>query len=375
MRIRIIAILLIFMASLSFESTAQSRIKNLSKLYKKSISSVVLIKSEYFRYDENTQEIYNTYTIGAGFFVSSDGLVVSTDHLFNKIKVVEDFIDDVTVVRSVYTFDRATIFYNNKPYEADIVAISPELEFGILKLKNPDREIFPALLIGDSTEISIGDPVFLIGNPGGLEKVLKTGIAGQLLPIGVGGPNVESLYISGITLYTDMGVGKGDSGGPVFDKLGRAIGIANFSSNYLNLSGVSLITEQIKKAIEYAKNNTILQKTVFKCDFYTAYPLDISLLNQEMALKDISIYRTLLQIPPNLNNGVVLFKVKELGFMDKDVIVEFNNQPILNIPDFLKKVANTPVGKSIKFKLYRNGKVMEFYTILGTETLVWKINP
>ncbi|MDU6060592.1 MAG: trypsin-like peptidase domain-containing protein [Enterobacter sp.] len=110
---------------------------------------------------------------------------------------------------------------DGRDYQAALVGTSPAHDIAVLKIgvgfKRP-----PAVPVGTSADLKVGQKVFAIGNPFGLDWTLTTGIVSALdrsLPGEAGGPAIDHL------IQTDAAINPGNSGGPLLDSAGRLIGI------------------------------------------------------------------------------------------------------------------------------------------------------
>lgn len=110
----------------------------------------------------------------------------------------------------------------DKSMDADIVAVEPEKDLAVLRLRDFDPRNSPAPIpIGRSSDLQVGQSVLAIGNPFGLDDTLTTGIISAL------GRNIDGIAgrpISGC-IQTDAAINPGNSGGPLLDSHGRLIGI------------------------------------------------------------------------------------------------------------------------------------------------------
>jgi 2-alkenal reductase len=139
---------------------------------------------------------------GSGFVWDADGHVVTNNH------VVEG-------ARSVYVQLDA-----GEPIEARIVGTSPDYDLAVVQLNRPPRNLRP-IPLGTSRELRIGQSVFAIGNPFGLQRTLTRGIVSALdreLP------TTEYREVAGV-IQTDAAINPGNSGGPLLDSAGRLIGV------------------------------------------------------------------------------------------------------------------------------------------------------
>jgi S1-C subfamily serine protease len=105
-------------------------------------------------------------------------------------------------------------------FKAEVVGVAPDKDLAVIRIKAP-REKLPPISIGTSSDLKVGQSVYAIGNPFGLDQTLTTGIISAL------GREIESLTrrpIQGV-IQTDAAINPGNSGGPLLDSVGRSIGV------------------------------------------------------------------------------------------------------------------------------------------------------
>ena len=152
---------------------------------------------------------------GSGFIVSSDGLVLTNNH------VVED-AEEIVVRLS-----------DRRELTAEVVGTDPRSDLAVLRIEGDD---FPTVKMGDSSQLKVGEWVLAIGSPFGFDYSVTAGIVsakGRSLPTQFGENYVP--YIQ-----TDVAINPGNSGGPLFDLEGRVVGInSQIYSNSGGFMGVS----------------------------------------------------------------------------------------------------------------------------------------
>ncbi|NLF09127.1 MAG: trypsin-like serine protease, partial [Pirellulaceae bacterium] len=115
---------------------------------------------------------------------------------------------------------RVTLF-DGKSYDAQLVGGDPDTDVAVLKIDAPAETLFPAVF-GSSTDLLVGQRVFAIGNPFGLERTLATGIISSLnrsIPGRSGRRSLRSI------IQIDAAINPGNSGGPLLDTRARMIGM------------------------------------------------------------------------------------------------------------------------------------------------------
>jgi S1-C subfamily serine protease len=139
---------------------------------------------------------------GSGFIWDKQGHIVTNFHVLQGASAA-----------------RATLA-NQKSFRASLVGASPDHDLAVLRIDAPAALLFP-VPVGTSDDLQVGQKVFAIGNPFGLDQTLTTGIISALNRAidGVGGRKIEGV------IQTDAAINPGNSGGPLLDSAGRLIGV------------------------------------------------------------------------------------------------------------------------------------------------------
>jgi serine protease Do len=144
--------------------------------------------------------------LGSGFFVNKEGYLITNYHVIagEKRIAVTQFIKEGTALRKVIH------------KEVEIIAVAPFHDLAVLKLKNFDTEITP-VNFAPTEDLHVGETVFAIGNPLGLERSVTEGVISQ----------THRNFGGILYLQIDAPVNPGNSGGPLFNTRGQVIGIIN----------------------------------------------------------------------------------------------------------------------------------------------------
>ena len=192
-------------------------------IYKKNVDSVVSIEVRNER----------SASFGTGFIISEAGYIVTNYH-------VVDTAGSVIVT-----------LYDDRQFNAEIVGYEENNDIAVLKI-SPDEKI-QSLVYGKSSDLSVGDNVYIIGNPlGGLTFTLTTGVVSALNRLVSTGNGLE------INMFqTDAAVNSGNSGGPVFDEHGYVVGIASAKYASSSIEGLSFCIpiDDVRSMIDDIINN------------------------------------------------------------------------------------------------------------------------
>jgi len=116
---------------------------------------------------------------------------------------------------------RATVtLWDHSTYDADLVGIAPNYDLAVLRI-NAQASTLRPIPIGESRDLQVGQKVFAIGNPFGLDESLTTGVVSAL------GRTIQAVTGRPIedVIQTDAAINPGNSGGPLLDSAGRLIGV------------------------------------------------------------------------------------------------------------------------------------------------------
>ncbi len=140
---------------------------------------------------------------GSGVIIRSDGYILTNNH------VVEGA-------------DRISVTIGVEDVEAKVVGTDPTTDLAVVKI---DRTGLPAIDVGSSKDLKVGQFVAAVGSPFGLEKTVTTGIVSALQRAGSASESGQSLTTYTNLIQTDAAINPGNSGGALVDEQGKLIGI------------------------------------------------------------------------------------------------------------------------------------------------------
>ena len=141
-----------------------------------------------------------TLSWGSGTIIHESGFIVTNDHVANT------------------EGQQVVVLQDGRQFPYTVVAANPQEDLALIRVM-PDQPLMP-LELGRSDDLMLGEPVLVIGNPGGLTHTISTGIITGVNRVGGGGATM----LTGM-IQTDAPVNGGNSGGPMINALGQLIGI------------------------------------------------------------------------------------------------------------------------------------------------------
>lgn len=177
--------------------------KSTIQLFERASPSVVYITSLTRQRDIFSSDIFEIpQGTGSGFIWDSAGYIVTNLHVIMDASAAEVTLHDHT------------------RYKAALVGVDPSKDIAVLRIQAPANRL-PPITVGTSKDLKVGQKVFAIGNPFGLDYSLTTGVVSAL---GRTISSVNGRKIEGV-IQTDAAINPGNSGGPLLDSAGRLIGI------------------------------------------------------------------------------------------------------------------------------------------------------
>ena len=168
--------------------------------------------------------------MGSGFFINEDGYLITNYHVIERETRIE-----ITVFRKAKNG-----FEKEKYKNVKIEAINPFVDLALLRIEDlGDRKVDFAYL-GDIDRIRVGEKVFAIGNPLGLERTVTDGV------ISTRNRAFEGL----VYIQTNADINPGNSGGPLFNLAGEVVGVTNMGYIFLGGLGFAIPVDYVKHFIE-----------------------------------------------------------------------------------------------------------------------------
>ena len=312
------------------------------ELFKKASPSVVHITSLGVQRDlfsMNVQQVPRG--TGTGFVWDTAGHVVTNFHVIQGANGAKVTLAD------------------QSSYDATLVGAFPDRDLAVLKIEAP-REKLPPLSLGTSRDLQVGQRVYAIGNPFGLDQTLTIGIVSAL------NREIESFNnrtIRGV-VQTDAAINPGNSGGPLLDSAGRLIGV---NTQIASPSGASA---GIGFAIPVDEVNRIVPRLIRDGRFVRP-ALGVTAGSQQLhrALK-LPKGVAIVQVgrnSPAARAGLQPFSRGSRGeIVMGDVITAINDEPVESLDDMLAALERRQPGEAVTLKVWREGRTRSVETRLSS---------
>ena len=326
------------------------------KAAQKSLDAVVHIKTEiltanssyndffwpFREYMDHNQQKQNSYTaFGSGVIISSDGYIVTNNHVVNGA-------------------DKISVKFNDgHEARATIVGLDPSTDLALIKVELND---LPFLSYGDSDELQVGDWVLAVGNPFNLTSTVTAGIvSAKARNINILGSRsaIESF------IQTDAVVNRGNSGGALVNTEGQLVGInaaiASHTGVYEGYSfaiPVNIVKKVVDDLMEYGEiQRAYIGVQIQNVDADLAKKLD---LDQVQGVYIAGVVE---------NSGAA-----DAGLIEGDIIMSIDDKPTHTVSSLMGVIAQYRPGTSVLVLVNRDNSTEKFDVILknenGTTTIV-----
>lgn len=294
-----------------------------SEVYASTVNSVVSINCSAVSTNIFGQQTESASS-GSGFIYTADGYIVTNQHVVANASSI-----NVTL-------------YNGDTYPATLVGSDSDYDVAVLKI---DAKDLPAVTLGSSTDVNVGDTVLAIGNPlGELTFSMSQGIVSCVNRA----INVEGTPFN--MIQVDASINPGNSGGPLMNLYGEVVGIVSAKySSYANTTveglGFAIPINDVQSIIkDIIENGSVGNKA------YMA--ITAGTMTQQMAA----------QYKINATEGVFVYSVEDGGAGDKaglklgDVITKLNDTQITSMEDLSAAKKGFKAGDTVTLTVLRDGK-------------------
>lgn len=269
------------------------------------------------RGDRNSERVERS--LGSGVIVREDGYILTSNHVIERASKVR------------------VVFGDNKEYEAEIVGQDPQTDVALIKI---EAEGLPAIDLGDSRALRIGDQVMAIGNPFGVGQTVTLGIVSAL---------ARSINLVDYEdfIQTDASINPGNSGGALVNMRGELVGI----------------------------NTAILSRSGGSQGVGFAIPSHMAGRIMDMLIEHGKVRRSWLgvqvqQVTPSMGEalgldvarGVIVASVEDdtpaqdAGLEEGDIILSVDGSEINDVSSLRNTISLTAIGRKVELRILRDGR-------------------
>ena len=307
--------------------------QNTIDIFRNAAPSVVYITSIAVRRNLFSLNVYEIpQGTGSGFIWDRQGRIVTNFHVISDASRLEVTLAD------------------HSTWKAALVGAAPDRDLAVLQITAPASKLQP-IAVGESKNLLVGQKVFAIGNPFGLDQTLTTGVVSAL--------GREITAVTGRTIHdviqTDAAINPGNSGGPLLDSAGRLIGV---NTAIYSPSGAS---SGIGFAVPVGEVNRVVPQIISKGKVLRP-GLGVTLANRsltgELGLEGVLVLKVLpgtsaeqagLRGTTQVGDGLVL----------GDIILAVNGRKVTDYDSLRDEVERYQVGETVALTLLRDDATAE----------------
>jgi Do/DeqQ family serine protease len=277
---------------------------------------------EFFKdfFDPRFERRQQSTSLGSGVIIDGEkGLILTNSHVIQKTGTIKIVLQD------------------EREFEARIVGADPDSDLAVLKIDSKDR--LPAINMGSSADLMIGETVIAIGNPFGFSHTVTTGV---ISAVNRSIRAQDRVYHDFIQI--DASINPGNSGGPLLNINGDLIGIN--TAIYAKAQGIGF-------AIPIGKARKIISDLIQYGEVIQAW-IGITVQNLDESLAKY--------LKVSGNRGIVVKTVEtkspafKAGIQESDIILRIDNKKLNSVDDYKSVTKSIAAGDTVDAMLWRNGK-------------------
>lgn len=268
------------------------------------------------------------HSLGSGFIISDDGTILTNNHVVANA-------DEVTVKMS-----------DGHTFPAKVIGTDEKTDIAVIRITDGKKKL-PAVVLGDSTALEVGDWVVAIGNPFGLEQTVTAGIVSAKGRVIGAGPYDDFIQ-------TDASINPGNSGGPLFDMNGRVVGINTAIVASGQGLGFAIPINMAKSLVpQLVKHGRVTDRGWLGV---AIQPMTEELA-QSFGLEEVT--------GALIGDVVKESPAEKAGLKRGDVILTFEGHTVGSSQELPVLVASSPAGTVVTLGVLREGKTIEIKATLG----------
>lgn len=269
---------------------------------------------------------------GTGFLWDQEGHVVTNFHVINNGNRFRVTLSD------------------RSEWDAEVVGGSPNHDLAVLRIDAPSARLTP-LALGTSSGLAVGQKVFAIGNPFGLDQTLTTGIISGL------GREIRSISDRKISdvIQTDAAINPGNSGGPLLDSAGRLIGIntaiVSPSGAYAGI-GFAVPVDNVRRVVPQLISKGQVSRPGLGISVASNY------LARSLGLRGVVVSEVVAGGAAKAAGMRSAVRYED-GSMELDVIVSLDGKAVERVEDLYDFLDRRRVGDVVRVGIRRGGSLLE----------------
>jgi len=314
-----------------------------SAIYERVAPAVVFINAISINPYRSTERV--EYSVGSGFIIDPEGLVLTNSHVA--------FGSQSLVVK----------LNSGASLPAQLIGADPIFDIAVLRIPKPEQGTLPAVKLGDSDLVRVGEDVMALGSPLGLEQSLTRGIVSainRVLP-------PASFTLQQPLIQVDTPINPGNSGGPLLNRRGEVVGITTaIMSNAQNI-GLAVPINQAKEALPslLAQGRLVRPWLGFHGQFidqvlqsFLRIPLEVGFLVEVVEPGSPAAQS-------DLRGGDLEMKIAGNEFLlGGDIVTKLNGTPLTTPENIIAAFGELKVGSTVNLAIFRFGKSLEVtYTL------------
>ncbi|MBT6458582.1 MAG: trypsin-like serine protease [Planctomycetaceae bacterium] len=316
-------------------------------------------------YESSNRSVVNINTkakVAKGFFLmetpsegAGSGIVIDEQgHVLTNFHVVEG------------AQEIQAMLYDGSSHAASVVGVDPVTDVAVLRVEAPGELLAP-VQFGDSSDLKVGQKVFAIGNPFGLERTLTTGIISSLnrsLPTRAG-RTIKSI------IQTDAAINPGNSGGPLLDSGSLLIGMTTAIASRTGQSsgvGFAIPIGTLKRIVPQliGSGKVVRPDAGITRVYQTERGLLVATLTPDGAAERAGI-RGFRVVRERRRQGPFVADFERVDRSDADLIVGVDNATVDTVDDFLTAIESKDPGDRVLIAVERQGHRLDVPLTLEAE--------
>ncbi len=295
---------------------------------------------------ESFQQLSMREGSGSGSVLDTSGMIVTNQHVIDGAKEI------------------SVSLFNGLSYPAVLVGQDPDTDIAVLKIDAPEDQLIP-LSWGTSQSLRVGQKIYAIGNPFGLERTMSTGMISSLnrqIPS-------RARRTMRALIQIDADLNQGNSGGPLLNTRGQLIGMATAimsSSGDSSGVGFAIPVSTLERIVpQLISHGRIIRPTI---GITRVYENDSGLLIVDVASggpAEKAGLQGFRLVTKTLRQGPYRYEQSSIDTSAADLIQSIDDQPVRTADDLLMHIERKNPGDTVRLGIVREGRNIVVPVILG----------